>query len=99
MIIDIIAINRFAQIRINLYATFILPAGCGILCGIGAKISYYVFDILLSERLSTVGAIGVAVIIYGFAILLTKGITKKDFLMIPKGEKIAKVLEKIHLLR
>ena len=46
-----------------------------------------------------VGAIGVAVIIYGFAILLTKGITKKDFLMIPKGEKIAKVLEKIHLLR
>ncbi|MBP1574353.1 MAG: oligosaccharide flippase family protein [Oscillospiraceae bacterium] len=99
MIIDIIAINRFAQIRINLYATFILPAGCGILCGIGAKISYYVFDILFSERLSTVGAIGVAVVIYGFAILLTKGITKKDFLMIPKGEKIAKVLEKIHLLR
>ena len=51
------------------------------------------------ENIDHVGAIGVAVIIYGFAILLTKGITKKDFLMIPKGEKIAKVLEKIHLLR
>ena len=38
-------------------------------------------------------------IIYGISILLTKGITKNDFLMIPKGEKIAKVLEKIHLLR
>jgi len=99
MIIDIIAINHYAQIRINLYATFILPVGCGILCGIGAKVSYYLFDILLSERLATVGAIGVAVLIYGFAILLTRGITKKDFLMIPKGEKIAKVLEKIHLLR
>ena len=99
MIIDIIAINHFAQIRINLYATFILPALCGTLCGIGAKVSYYLFDILLSERLSTVGAIGVAVVIYGLSILLTKGITKKDFLMIPKGEKIAKVLEKIHLLR
>ena len=99
MIIDIIAINRFAQIRINLYATFILPVACGVLCGIGAKVSYFVFDILLSERLSTVCAIGVAVIIYGISILLTKGITKNDFLMIPKGEKIAKVLEKIHLLR
>lgn len=99
MIIDIIAINRFAQIRINLYATFLLPLFCGTLCGIGAKFSYYVFNILFSDRLSTVLAIGVAVIIYGLSILLTKGITKKDFLMVPKGEKIAKVLEKIHLLR
>jgi len=70
-----------------------------VLCGIGAKFSYFVFDILFSERLATVGAIGIAVVIYGISILLTKGITKKDFLMIPKGEKIAKVLEKIHLLR
>ena len=99
MIINIIAINRYAQIRINLYATFLLPIFCGALCGIGAKVSYYLFDIILSERLSTVLAIGVAAAIYGLSILLTKGITKKDFLMIPKGEKIAKVLEKIHLLR
>lgn len=99
MIINIIAINRYAQIRINLYATFLLPIFCGALCGIGAKVSYYLFDIILSERLSTVLAIGVAAAIYGLSILLTKGITKKDFLMIPKGEKIAKVLEKLHLLR
>jgi stage V sporulation protein B len=98
MIIDIIAINHYAQIKINLYATFLLPIFCGTLCGIGAKVSYYLFDILLSEKLATVGAIGVAVVIYGLSILLTKGITKKDFLMIPKGEKIAKVLEKMHLL-
>ena len=98
MIIDIIAINHYAQIKINLYATFLLPIFCGALCGIGAKVSYYLFDILLSEKLATVGAIGVAVVIYGLSILLTKGITKKDFLMIPKGEKIAKVLEKMHLL-
>lgn len=99
MIIDIISINHYAQIRINLYSTFILPLLCGALCGAGAKISYYLFDIVFSENVSTVGAIGVAVVIYGLSILLTRGITKKDFLMIPKGEKIAKVLEKIHLLR
>lgn len=99
MVIDIISINKYAQIKINLYSTFILPIFCGVLCGIGAKGSYYLFDILLSERLSTVCAIGVAVIIYVVAVFLTKGITKKDFLMVPKGEKIAKVLEKIHLLR
>ena len=99
MIMDIAAINHFGQIRINLYSTFIVPLFSGVLCGIGAKFSYFVFDIFFSERLATVGAIGIAVVIYGISILLTKGITKKDFLMIPKGEKIAKVLEKIHLLR
>ncbi len=99
LVIDIIAINKYAAIRINLYSIFILPLGCGLLCGFGAKFSYFVFDIFLSERLSTVCAIGIAAIIYGVAILLTRGITKKDILMAPKGEKIAKVLEKIRLLR
>lgn len=99
MVMDIIAINHYGQIRINLYSTFILPLFSGILCGIGAKVTYLLFENFTSDKLATVVAIGVAVIIYGISVLLTKGITKKDFLMIPKGEKIAKVLEKIHLLR
>ena len=99
MVIDIVAINHFGQIKINLYSTFMVPLFSGALCGIGAKVSYLLFDILFSERLATVGAIGVAAIIYGISIFMTKEITKKDFLMVPKGEKIAKVLEKIHLLR
>lgn len=48
--------------------------------------------------MSVVFAIAIAAIIYGVTMLLIKGITKKDFLMVPKGEKIAKILEKIHLL-
>ena len=99
MIMDIVAINHYGQIKINLYSTFLLPLFSGVLCGIGAKVFYLVFDIFLSEKLATIGGIGMAVVIYGISVLLTKGITKKDFLMIPKGEKIAKVLEKIHLLR
>ena len=31
--------------------------------------------------------------------VFSKAITKKDFLMLPKGEKIAEILEKLHLLR
>ena len=99
MVMDIVAINHYGQIKINLYSTFLLPLFSGVLCGIGAKVFCVVFDIFLSEKLATVGGIGMAVVIYGISVLITKGITKKDFLMIPKGEKIAKVLEKIHLLR
>ena len=53
----------------------------------------------ISSNVSTVAAILVAVIVYVFAVLMTKAITKKDFLMLPKGEKIAEILEKLHLLR
>ena len=99
MIMDIAAINRSARIRVNLYAVFIKPLFAGALCAAGAKFAYVFGNIFLSDNLSTVFAIGIAVIIYGVTMLLIKGIKKKDFLMIPKGEKIAKILEKIHLIR
>jgi len=38
----------------------------------------------------------VAVIIYVIALLVLKAFTKTDLLMLPKGEKIAKALEKRH---
>ena len=99
MIIDIIAINKYAGIRVNLYAIFIKPVFAGAICALGAKISYIAAKTVMSERLSTVVAICFAVVVYGITVLLIKCVSKKDFLMIPKGEKIAKILEKIHLLR
>ena len=42
----------------------------------------------------TVIAIVAAIAVYVFVILLIKGMTKEDILMIPKGEKIANILEK-----
>lgn len=38
------------------------------------------------------GAIGAAVIIYFVLVLLTRAISKEDLLLMPKGEKIAKIL-------
>lgn len=99
MIIDIIAINKYAGIRVNLYAIFIKPIFAGAICAAGAKISYLAANIVMSERFATVVAICFAVVIYGITVLLIKCVSKKDFLMVPKGEKIAKILEKSHLLR
>jgi hypothetical protein len=36
--------------------------------------------------------------VYGIALLLSKGLSKEDILMLPKGEKIAKTLEKYKVL-
>ena len=100
MLADIWAINRFGGIRINIYAIFIKTVFSGGLCALGAKLGYFVGTLAgLSSNMSTVFAILVAVLVYVAAVLLTKTITKKDFLMLPKGEKIAEILEKLHLLR
>ena len=47
----------------------------------------------LSSRLSTVGAIGVGVIVYLILVLSLRAISKDDLALMPKGDKIAKILK------
>lgn len=46
----------------------------------------------MGNALAAFGAIGVAVVIYFALVLLTRAISKEDLLLMPKGEKIAKIL-------
>lgn len=99
MIADIWAINHFAGIRVNIYAIFIKTVFAGGLCAIAAKLGYVLAQLLkLSSNMSTLVGIAFAVLVYVITVFKTKTITKKDILMMPKGEKIAKILEKINLL-
>lgn len=59
---------------------------------------YDISSVLTGENISAVCAIGSAVMIYAVALLLTGSLQKSDIRMLPKGEKIAKVLEKYRLL-
>lgn len=84
------------------------PLLCAALSGVGAfavnKLYVKIFPNLglsgmLSPRnIATVLAVGAAVIIYAASLFLTKSIKKDDVLSLPKGEKIAKVLEKYKLI-
>ena len=47
----------------------------------------------LSSRLSTVGAIGVGGIVYLILVLSLRAISKDDLALMPKGDKIAKILK------
>lgn len=46
----------------------------------------------MGNALSVFGAIGIAVIVYFALILVTKAISKEDLALIPKGDKIARIL-------
>lgn len=46
----------------------------------------------MGNAVATFGAIGMAAIVYFALVLLTRAISKEDLLLMPKGEKIAKIL-------
>lgn len=98
--INITVLLKFTKVRINFVSVFLKPLIAAAACGAGA----YFSNMLLTEKLalngkiSAVAAICVGGALYAFVLLVTKGIAKDDVLMLPKGDKIAKVLEKLHVL-
>ena len=50
------------------------------------------FRFLNSNTLATIGAIGIAVIVYAILVIALRAISRDDLALMPKGEKIAKIL-------
>jgi stage V sporulation protein B len=93
---DYIFLAKYTGVRPNMMATFVKPAIAAALCGLSAWAAYGLLGRVTSDTLSTLLSIGIAAVVYLIAVLLLRIITKNDVFMLPKGEKIAKVLEKFH---
>lgn len=64
--------------------------------------SYYLYTILLgilSAKIATIIALLFAVIIYAIMVIILKIFTKEEILMIPFGQKINKILEKLGIYK
>ena len=74
------------------------PLFAGVLCGVTAWASYGLLSNLAGNTVSTAISILLAGAVYVIVLFLVRGIVKYDVLMLPKGEKIAKLLEKCRLI-
>ncbi len=83
----------------NMVTVFIKPLLSSICSALSAYISYNLFDKIMPQKISTILALFVAVLVYVVALFLFRAITKKDIRMLPKGKKLVKVLEKYNLIR
>ncbi len=99
---EIILLCKYTKVIPAIMPTFIKPLIAGGLCGLAAWSGYGLMTKFLSDgvsgRIITVVAIAFAALIYFISIILLKVLTKSDVLMLPKGEKIAKVLEKYKII-
>ena len=103
MILDLIIISRVIPGRPSYVSVFAKPAAASALMGLGAWGVYGLASKVLADAqgelsrsgnlLATAAAIGVAVIIYGVLVIVLRAISKDDLKLMPKGEKIAKLLK------
>ncbi len=105
---NLTSLLRISKVKVNWSSILVKPLICASLCGVTAFAAYGLLSrifpagntesILNMGTVSTVIAVGLAVIVYAISLLLLKGVAREDISVLPKGEKIAKTLEKYGLL-
>ena len=94
------ALIRHSKIKLNLFSIFVKPFFAAAVCAGSAKLVHiWLSGVMGAGRLVTVITIGIAAVIYVITLFMVKGVEKNDIKMLPKGEKILKVLEKFKLIR
>ncbi len=108
VVINLTALLRFAKVRINFVSVFFKPFVCAALSGVVGYMAYvgieHFFPVsdftrkINGSTISCIISVGIIMVVYLISMLLIRGLSEDDIKMLPKGEKIAKMLEKYKLL-
>ncbi len=79
--------------------TFIIPLISALLMSGAARLVHLLFELFAGERIATVFALLVAVVVYGVCLILLGGVSERELYMVPKGSSIVRMLSRFHLLR
>lgn len=90
---------RVTKMRPSFFSAILRPGAASLICCAVSYVSQILLAMVLPDRIATAIALFIAVIVYIIALLFCKAISKTDVLMLPKGQKIAKILEKHNWIR
>ncbi len=101
--LTVFALNLYFVIRYTHFVprirkVFLKPFLAAALCGISAVLTVRLLDGHLPGKLLTLVAIAVAALVYLLVLLVLKGFNRADILMLPKGDKICRMMEKCGVL-
>ncbi len=92
-------LRRVTKVRLNYFAILFKPFLAAVL-SIGASWLLYRAAIsFISPKIAVCAAMLIAVVLYGICILWFHALNKNDISMLPKGQKILKILEKHNWIR
>ena len=96
MVLNVFTMHRVMSEPPKLLRAMWKSGIAAVVMGVAAYGTYFVLPKFITNvTLCCLGAIGVAVMVYALMVILLKVITYDDCILLPKGEKIAKIL-KIH---
>jgi len=96
-LLNLILVHRILEEKPNYLAYFFKPAFASAVMGVACwacfgLVSKFFGAGYLRQALATMVSIGVAVVVYLILVIALRIITREDLKMVPKGEKIAKLL-------
>lgn len=71
---------------------FLKPLAAALIMGVFARAGYSLFHLALGNALSVMGAILLAIVVYLVFILVLRTLSRDDLSLMPKGDKIARLL-------
>lgn len=96
-IANLVCYIKFSRVKINLLSVVFKPAFAGLICGAAAYLSNLALNSLIGAgKVNTALCIIIAAVFYIICLGVTRTFTKNDIKMLPKGEKLAKLLAKLH---
>lgn len=99
-IMNIYFIVKYANIKIGVAGLFLRPFFASVLCALSAMAVFVsAGNVIPSQKILTLLSIAVGGVVYAITLLLLGGITKEDFTLIPKGEKLYNFARKLKLIK
>ncbi len=108
VVINLATLLKAAKVRINFVSVFAKPFVCAALGAVVGYMAYngieHLFPVsdyttrINGSTVSCLISVAIIAVVYLISMLLIRGLSSDDIKMLPKGEKIAKMLEKYKLL-
>lgn len=93
------SIARYMRYKQEVVRTFLIPLAASAVMGAAAFGCYKGLMILVKQNtIATLFSCMIAVVVYGIALLLLKGLTEEELKGFPKGRTLVQIAKKLHLL-
>lgn len=90
--LNVVAMVRHRLAKPQMFLAVLRPLLAAVLMGICAWMANGLLSSVLPEKLACIGAIGAAAVVYAILVLAFRVITYDDCMLLPGGQKIAKIL-------
>jgi stage V sporulation protein B len=99
MLVNFYFVARYVGLIPNAIDILVKPLVAAIICGASALGSYKLLELVIHPKIATICAIGFAALVYGVFIFIIGAVTREDIMLLPKGNRLCAVFEKLRLLK